>query len=384
LKILVLGGAGWIGSIITRALVDSPEVLEVVIGDLAADKAKQLIAQIGSEKLSVQPVDVTNRKKLANAMKGMDAVANATWFEFCLKVTEASIDAGVNMVDLGGMYDLTLKQLELDGQAKDAGITNLIGCGETPGISNVLAKYGADKLDTVEEIHIRDGELGKSPLCWLQHSVRTSMDELTAEATIYENGKYKKVPPRSGREVYEFPDPIGEQECYYVPFEEVITLPRFLGKPVKTVDMKVTISSELVQTFDRLEDFGLTRREPIKVRGVEISPVDFIVASLTSIPMQESKDRSYSCILVDMIGTKDGDKVRLILSAMAEDYDEWGVDGEGYKTATPAAIGAKMLARGDIKTKGVMPPEACIEPEPFLTRLADKGIAINETINKVS
>lgn len=378
MKILVLGGTGWIGSIATRALVESPEVTKVIIGDLAMEKARQLAAQIGNEKLSIQEVNVTDRLGLVRAMKGIDAVVNATWYEFCLEVTKASIEAGVNMTDLGGMPELTLKQLELHDEAKDAGITNVIGCGETPGISNVLARYGADRMDAVEEIHIRDGEFGKNPFSWLQHSIRTSMEELTAEATMYENGKYRNVPPRSGREIYKFPHPIGEQECFYVPFEEAWTLPRFLGKPLKTIDMKVTISPDLIHAFDILENFGLTKLEPIRVKGNVIAPLDLLMEAIKLIPVKQVKTRSFSCIVVDMIGTRGGEKVRLSLSAMMEDYDKWNVDGEGYKTAIPLATAAKMLARGDIKAKGVLPPEACIEPKPFLAELRKSHLKIQE------
>ena len=47
-------------------------------------------------------------------------------------------------------------------------------------------------------------------------------------------------------------------------------------------------------------------------------------------------------------------------------------------TGIPLAIGALMLARGDIKTTGVVAPEACIEPEPFLAELERRGVAIHE------
>ncbi|MHA1833184.1 MAG: saccharopine dehydrogenase family protein [Candidatus Baldrarchaeia archaeon] len=383
MKVLVLGGAGWIGSIIVRGLAEMSTFSEVIIGDIAESKCKQLIDQIRNEKLSFKHVDVTNKSELIKTMKDVDVVVNATWYEFCLKITEAAIAAGVNIVDLGGMPELTLRQLELDSQAKNAGITNVIGCGETPGISNVLAKYGANKLDAINEIRIRDGEIGKSSFCWLQHSVRTSMEELTSEAIIYENGEYKKVPPRTGEERYKFPNPIGEQICYYVPCEEVITFPRFLGKPLKTVDMKVTISPELVRTFDALEKLGVTKREPIKFKGVDISPLDFVVACIRSVPMEQKTSKSYSCIVVDMTGTKDGNSVRLVLSAMMEDYDKWGVDGEGYKTAMPAAIAANMLACNEIKAKGVLPPEACIDPESFLEKLKNKDLKISVEERKI-
>lgn len=41
-----------------------------------------------------------------------------------------------------------------------------------------------------------------------------------------------------------------------------------------------------------------------------------------------------------------------------------------------------MVARGDIKVKGVIPPEKRIDPEPFMVELAKRNIKILETIKK--
>jgi len=384
MRILVLGGVGWIGSIITRILAEHPEVDEVIIGDLAEAKAKKLITEIGSDKVNFQSVNVTDHKELVDAMKGMDCVSNATWYEFALHVTKAAIDAGVSLTDLGGMPDLTRKQLALDKEAKEGGILNLIGCGETPGISNLLAKWGADRMDSVDSIHIRDGEYGKDSLDWLQHSVRTSMDEMTKESTIYQNGRHVNIPPRSGSEIYKFPEPIGQMECFYVPFEEAVTLPLFLGKPVNTVEMKVTISPELVHNFDMLEMFGLTKAEPVTTRGgVTVPPIDVLISSVLRMKVPPRKGRTYSCIAVEMKGTLDGDKVQRSMSGLMEDVIKWNVDGEGYKTALPQALSAVMLAKGETKERGVLPPEACIDPVSFLEDLKKYGLKVRDSIKKI-
>jgi saccharopine dehydrogenase-like NADP-dependent oxidoreductase len=44
-------------------------------------------------------------------------------------------------------------------------------------------------------------------------------------------------------------------------------------------------------------------------------------------------------------------------------------------------ITAAMLAKGEIKIKGVIPPEG-LEPEPFLAKLANVGISFHETITR--
>jgi hypothetical protein len=47
-------------------------------------------------------------------------------------------------------------------------------------------------------------------------------------------------------------------------------------------------------------------------------------------------------------------------------------------TGLPLAVGALMLARGEIDVPGVVAPEACIEPEAFLAELERRGIQIHD------
>ncbi len=382
MRILLLGGVGWIGSVITRILAEHPDPTEVVIGDLDVAGAQALIDEIGAgDKVSVLKVDATDHDALVAAMKGFDVVANALWYEMAMRVTLASIEAGVDMVDLGGMADLTRQQLDLHEKVAAAGIINVIGIGETPGISNLFAKWGADRMDTVESIHIRDGEFGKDSLDWLQHSVRTSMDEMTEPSEIFENGEYVAKPPRSGSELYRFPDPIGEQECFYVPFEEAVTLPRYLGKPVNTIEMKVTVSPDLMRHFDILEQFGMTSDDPVTTRaGITVPPVDVLIAGVLGMEIPPRAGHTYSCIAVELVGTVDGKPARRRITGMMEDRPDWGVDGEGYKTALPLALAAVMVAKGEIPQRGVFPPEACIDPVPFIEKLKEGGLTVTDDV----
>jgi saccharopine dehydrogenase (NAD+, L-lysine-forming) len=381
MRIMVLGGVGWIGSIITRILAEHPETTEVVIGDVDIAGAEALIAKIGVDKLTVQYVDVTDHDGLVAAMKGFDCIANACWYEMALRVSRASIDARIDMVDLGGMAELTKDQLALHDEAIAAGVINVIGIGETPGISNLFARWGADRMDTVDAIRIRDGEYGKDSLDWLQHSVRTSMDEMTEPSVIYENGEYVPKPPRTGRQLYTFPEPIGEQECFYVPFEEAVTLPEYLGKPVDNIEMKVTVSPDLMQIFDEFEKFGITSSEPITTRaGVTVPPVDVLISCILGMDIPARAARTYSCIAIELEGTLDGKPVLRRISGMMEDRPDWGVDGEGYKTALPLALAAVMVCNGELPQRGVYPPEACIDPAPFIRRLEEGGLKVSDEI----
>jgi saccharopine dehydrogenase-like NADP-dependent oxidoreductase len=384
---MVLGGVGWIGATLIKVLAEHPEVDEVIIGDIDETRSRQLIEEIGGG-VGYRKVDVYDHEALVQVMMDMDAVANALWYEFAIRVAEAAIDARVPLTDLGAMPELTWKQLELDEAAREAGILNIMGCGETPGISNVLARWGADRMDVIDSIHIRDGEVGKNSLEWLQYSVRTSMDEMTQPSTMYQDGQYLDLPPRSGAELYTFPDPIGEQECFNVPFEEAVTFPKFLGKPVGLVEMKVTVARWLMEHFDVLEKYGLTSSEEVTTRsGVTVAPVDVLIASVLKMDIPPRAEKTHSCIAIEMKGSLDGQKLQRSMYGLMENWNggqgRWNVDAEGYKTALPCALSAVMLAKGEIEATGVLPPEACIDPVPFLEQLKNWGLVVGDSVQEL-
>ena len=164
MKILVLGGSGIVGRAVVKDLAAQSDVSRIVIGDVNVSKAKKFIAQLKTKKASVQHIDVSDHEKLVRAMKGFDVVGNCVYYGTLLDITRAAIEAGVHVADLGGMFHMTKKQMKFDGQAKKAGVTVLCCCGSGPGLNNVLARYGADQLDRVDEIHIRAGGVAPAPV----------------------------------------------------------------------------------------------------------------------------------------------------------------------------------------------------------------------------
>jgi saccharopine dehydrogenase-like NADP-dependent oxidoreductase len=45
-------------------------------------------------------------------------------------------------------------------------------------------------------------------------------------------------------------------------------------------------------------------------------------------------------------------------------------------TGLPLAIGGLMLAHSEITVRGVVAPEACIPPDPFLSELGRRGVKV--------
>src|SRR6266851_1427100 len=222
MKIIILGGCGAMGSEVTRDLARTSDFEEIVIADADIQKAQALAEGLGDGRVRAEQIDVSDENALAGKLRGFDVVANCTTYHFGLIATRAAIRAGVNYLDLGGLFN-TPKQLELDANAHSAGVTICLGCGATPGVTNLLTRHAADQMDQVDEVHIAFASFRSiAPSAGLLDTV---LDEFSpgSRRFYWEDGKFIEVPAFSGAKTIKFSEPVGEIETYFVPHSETHT-----------------------------------------------------------------------------------------------------------------------------------------------------------------
>jgi len=383
MKVLVLGGAGAVGTVICADLARTSSISEVICADRNLDKAKRLAEKLNSEKVIPKKLDAGDSDELMYALEEVGIVINSSLPRYNLVVMDAALKSGVHYID-NAVYTSIDDKLKFDDAWRDAGLTALLNLGEDPGLSNIFARYAADRMDRVEEIRIRDGETceGEYPFIATFSPDVFLGGEVFFDPLIFENGSFKHLPPFSGKEVYEFPDPIGPLTVYCTDHEETATLPRFIKKGVKYTDFKLAFSPEIVELLQTLNQIGLMNPKPIDVKGVEVSPLDVFITLIPPPSEIAGKVKGYACILADVKGEKAGEKIRHIIYTFIshEDaYDKLQVTATAYLTGIPAAVGATMLAEEKIKKRGVFPPEV-LEPEPFLEEVRQKDIVTYEKI----
>jgi saccharopine dehydrogenase (NAD+, L-lysine-forming) len=386
LKISVIG-AGAQGSAIALILSKTPEVSEIVSADINVKAAQRAAEKTKSDIVSARQVDAGRIDDLLRVVNGTDTVVNATLPRFNPNIMEAALRSGTNYVDLSGygsIKDTIPKVLALSDKFKDAGLTAVIHQGG-PFTTNAAVRYVADKLDRVDEIRMRYATDKYVPTeefipTWTPSwSPETALGEWIPPATIYENGKWKKVPPFSGVEDYPFPEPVGSATVCNIDYEPTHTLPRFI-KGVEYVDYKIRPD----RMAGALIKMGFGSSKPMDVKGVKVAPRDVLLA-LTPPAVEtelQTREKVYGCSLAEVKGEKADKKVTYTvyrISNVSEDYKRWGAKWAGV--AVPAALTATMLAKGEIKTKGVVPPEG-LEPEPFLAKLAEEGWIFQERITR--
>jgi len=379
MNVLVLG-YGNTGAVIARDLASTSKA-NIVVADKRPLKTKQLADETGSDKITAEQVDVTDHNELTKLLrKDFNVVVNSTFYQFNINVMSAAIESGVNYLDLGGLYHVTLKQLELDSKAKKAGTTAILGCGCAPGITNILAMHGANKLDKVDSVYMYSGTavFKKMTGVKIAYAVPTLLDELTMNAYSYRNGKIVEVPPFSEEETLRFPEPIGEVKAYKVIHSELATIPHTINKGIKNVAFRIITSPAAVSKLKMLDEIGLTSKKTINIKGVSMSPREFLEKYFSSLPRPKiKKGDEVHIVRVDVIGEKGGEKAQCTFDVINDAKPEWNASASGFVTGVPASIIAQMLAHSDIQLKGVLPSEVCVKPEPFIAELEKRGIKIS-------
>lgn len=382
MKVTVLGGAGTIGSMAVRILASSKMFSEVVIGDFNYDKAKKLASEIGLKEVSAVKVDVTDLKKVKEAIQGSDVVLSCVgpFYRFAPIVLRASINAGVDHVDICDDVDATEALLKMDSEAKKAGISALIGMGSSPGVANVLVRFCADMLldeiDSIDIYHAHGGEETEGPAV-----VKHRIHSMTIPVPVFLDGRFKtvKVLEESGEALegdYTFHE-IGTYRVYAYPHPETITLPRYVKGVRRVTNLGLVLPPAYAELIKGIVKLGMTSEEPIEVNGQKISPLDFAVAfALHQRPklLKEAGITEPMGSLEIVVKGKKSGKPSTYVFAMAS-------RGMGMRegTGVPAALGTMLMALGKIKMKGVFPPEAAVNPIELFT-LAKEKIRIGGTV----
>ncbi len=383
MHIIVLGGAGAMGRITVRALTEYTEVDQVTIADYNEERAHEVAASLNSGKLQVRQIDVNDKERLRQLLRGADVALNAVEYVFNMPILEACIQEKVHYADLGGLFHITRKLMARHAEVEAAGITAILGMGGTPGITNVLARAAADKLDRVESMRVElgcsDSTPSTSPLV-APYSIRTILDEFTKQPQVFKDGVWYPQQPLSGQEEMIFPLPVGRATAIYSLHSECATFPvSFQGKGIGYVSFKIAFPTDFMTKLKFLVDLGFGSDEPITVRGVKISPRETLAKLLEMAPVEDVEPQDCDVLRVVTSGTAGGQRVEITNQVVVLPYRRWNVGAGMLDTGVPLAIAGRMLANGEITRRGASGPELCVPVGPFFSELAKYDMHVTET-----
>lgn len=375
---MLLIGCGAIGTVSALHLANHPAVHRLTLADVDVRYARAIAERIGpNPKVRTEGLDATDAKALERALKTANVVIQASVPANNARVQAACLATGTDYIDLAADSS---DPYVASGEWERRGRIAIIGMGEDPGLSNLMARYSADRLDRVDSIRVRDGDSASSPdnVFLPLFSPETFIEETLNSSRIWENGKYREVPPFGEPEVYDFPAPVGPQKVYSVDHEEVDSFPRYIGKGVRYVDFKLAIDDTSVRVLEMLRDLRLLERGSPEAPG----PREAILRALPKPGDFAGRIRGASVLAVETSGEKDGKTRRETL------YTTFGhrranevqrVTATAYLSGTPPALAAIQILEGTIRTPGVHPPES-LDPAPFFRLLRQREIVVRSRV----
>lgn len=315
--ITVVGAAGTVGRLVAAFLEEWGE-----------DVARRDARLAGAER-----VDARDRDAVARALAGSSVVVNCADYRLNLGVMRGALLAEADYVDLGGLYHMTRRQLELDQEFRAAGRTAVLGMGSAPGKTNLLARLAAERLaappETLEIWAVtRDPAANGHPFP-APYSVRTLLDEVQMRPVVVANGRTAELEPLSGRAEREFPAPIGRATGIYTLHSELATLPAAFPT-LREASFRLCLAPGLLEKLLALDE------------GEEPEPYE----------------QSEAAVAVHLVEVRNGHPVTALTLTRG---------GSARSTAEPAARTAVELAGGRLAGPGVLAPEAAVpDPEAFL------------------
>ena len=374
-RVTLLGACGAVGSVAAKMVVDSKVFSEIVLADVNLKKTKALADTFKSNKVTGKAFDANDHESIKKVIKGSSVVLNCVvpFYKYGPKILKAAIASKVNYVDVCDDFDATIAMLEMDRAAKQAGVSALVGMGSSPGMANVIVRFCADnlfdKVESVDIYHAHGGEKFEGAAV-----VKHRIHSMEADIPMFLNGKFTKVKlfEKSGKALEEKTDfkDVGTYNVYGYPHPETITLPKYLKGVKRVTNLGIVLPPAYAELIKGTVRLGITRAKPIEVQGKKVDPLEFAVAYILSqrskLTREAGLTHAMGCLKIVVKGRKKGEKDTYVFQMSSSEQ------GMGEGTGIPAALGTILMGQKKIKGRGVMPPEACVNPNDVLELIKTK------------
>lgn len=384
MKILVLGGCGIQGRTAMYDLASDPDVTHIICADIKFDELDKIKNFTDMSKITTVTVDAQNIEALLKLYRKVDVVIDLLPRECKEFVNQAALQAGVSVINTNYAFNLD----DLDAEAKSAGIAIMPECGLDPGIDLII--YG-EAIKRFDEIHLINSYCGGFPekkactnplnykVSWIWKGVLSST---MRDGRIIKDRKIIEIPAMNQHDekyihTVDFPE-LGELEA--IPNGDAVYFTDLLGLK----DTIVTTGRYSLRwpgwssLWRPLKQLGFLSETPVEGLACKVAPIDFL-DKLLGPQLAYGKDEKDLVAMLNVFeGIKDKKRIRFTSTMLIEKDLETGIMGMSKGVGYTAAIVARMVAKGEIKEKGVLSPLKHIPAEKFMQELRKRGIEINE------
>ncbi|OJJ56239.1 hypothetical protein ASPSYDRAFT_1158790 [Aspergillus sydowii CBS 593.65] len=418
---------------------------QLVLADLNTAVIESLAAKLPAGRASTHKLNLFDESALARLISGAGLVVLGAgpYSKTSHPVIKACIAARAPYLDFDDDVESTQGALALTREAKEAGVPLYIGCGASPGLSNVMAMDAARELDSIDSIDLcwlvgDEASVGKAVLQHLMHiAAGPCLTWLNSKPTVNESWVGTTYAPMYTDD--------GERLLHETAHPEPVTLPRHFPnatriqcfgsldpKPLNGVarGLGTAVRARAVTMDDAVEFlYNLTTHPPLagglgslseafaafkgQLRGGDITlkelyylishsvgPLRYAlwgmleqiwngecstteVATYIMNAMTGTKIENRGNLLVRVVGMRNGVPTVITKRNPKNGKDTYLCQSMGTVTGTSTAAFMVMALEDGHKRSGVFCPEDWAKPEVLYSALERVGVPKDEIIESI-
>lgn len=309
----------------------------------------------------------------------IDAFLSAVPYFFNLGLTEAALQAGAGMTDLGGNSEVVLQQLARNEEASQTGCSIVPDCGQVPGMGTSLILFAMEHLDQTTDVYMWDGGLPLSPAPPWNYTLHFNIEGLTNEyfgdCLYLRDGQAVAVPALEEFEIVDFPPPLGRLEAFTTAGGLTTASRTFAGR-LRTLQNKTLRYPGHFAQLKTIQHLGLFEVSSVAVGGQRVVPRQLLHALWEPQIRADAETRDLILIRILAVGEKDGRPTEIWVN-LIHSYDEsTGFSAMEQGTGWHAAILTEAIAFGRVP-RGVIPVEQAMSGADFVEQARRRGFAID-------
>ncbi|MBN2385284.1 saccharopine dehydrogenase NADP-binding domain-containing protein [bacterium] len=358
-KILVIGGYGTVGRVVTDLLAKDERLMPVIAGRNEA-KARELAQKF---KVEWRRIDIGDKNSIKSGLPDIALIINCFSGPFThtpLLLPELSANFGIHYLDVAGSYEYSERFIKLNQLASQNNVTLITALGANPGIPGIAlmnAAHDFEKLDSGKIIFVLGARLDGVSIS----SLKELKHMLYVKPLVWKKPRWIK------------PDVSSRKEYVGKPFDRKVYLGVSVTRDLLSIPALIDLNELSFWSGSQNSLQGLVMIAGLKLGLTYTDHCAGLFLKVLKLLGKSEHSISDALIKIECVGTIQGFRHRKTMEMYCD---------ENYATALAPVIVCQQILEQKITRPGAFLPPEIVPAQDFMLQLEKYDTHYSETIEK--